>query len=253
MSDDVQGELEAMVAAIDADRAKNGVTQPPVIWSTYAGRLEAHYGVFNPACDYTIHALGPNRRPEYTEVFREKQPDYVVTCREPQYSYEQWLRNTSWDFYEEILLNYRPMMSKKRFVIWHRNGQPWRSADPTAGRISVEPEAPDWFTVPALTGIPAEAPRIVEVEYRIENRLAGIPVVGGLPRYLLGPVHCANTYPVSLPPYRTSWSFPVFPNAGETPLFGAKAFSLVGGKVTILRVHVRPMPATPEQVDALLK
>lgn len=253
MLDDVQKELDAMVSAIDADRAKNGVVRAPVIWSTYAGRLEAHYGVFNPACDYTIHAIGPKHRTQYVEIFREKQPDYVVTCRESQYQFEEWLRNGTWEFYEEILSNYRPMLSQKRFVIWHRNGQPWRSPDPSIGRIEHEPEAADWFAIPAPPGVPANAPRIVEVEYRIDNPLAGVPVIGGLPRYLLGPARCENAIQVSLPPYRTSWSFPVFPNPGEVPLFSAKTYSLVGGKVTILRIRVRPMPATPEQLAALRK
>ncbi len=253
MLDDVQKELDAMVGAIDADRAANGVLRPPVIWSTYAGRLEAHYGVFNPACDYTIHAIGPRHRTQYVEIFREKQPDYVVTCRESQYQYEEWLRNATWEFYEEILLNYRPMFSEKRFVIWHRNGQPWRSPDPSAGRIEHEPEAADWFAIPAPPGVPESAPRIVEVEYRIDNPLAGVPVIGGLPRYLLGPARCENSTQVSLPPYRTTWSFPVFPSPGEVPLFSAKTYSLVGGKVAILRIRVRPMPATPEQLAALRK
>jgi hypothetical protein len=251
MRDDVEHELDELVRAIDADRAASGVVRPPVIWSTYAGRLEAHYGVFNPACDYTIHALGPARREHYAATFRAMQPDYVVTCRRSQYSFEEWLRNSTWDFYEEIVLNYLPMTSQKRFVVWHRKREPWRTADFDRGRVSREPESPDWFTVPALSDTSPDAPRIVEVEYRIDNPLSSIPVVGGLPRYLLGPAGCANTTPISLPPYRSNWSFPVFPIRGQTPTFYAGTFSLVGGKVTILRVHVRPMPATPDQIAAL--
>jgi len=252
-TDQLAAELAPFVAAIDADRAARGITRPPVIWSAYAGRLEAHYGVFHPACDYTIHALGPKRRAEYLDTFRRSQPDYVVTCRPPQYGFEEWLRNSTWDYYEEVILNYDVLATTTPFVAWHRKPGPWRVADPTAGRTSSAPDAPDRFTAPAPPGGPADAPRVVEVEYAIHNPLAGVPVVGGLPRYLLGPTGCENATPISLPPDRTRWSFPVFARPGETPTFFAGTFSLVGGAVTITRVHVRPLPATPAQVNALTR
>lgn len=257
MASDLQSELDAFVAAIDADRAAHGVTRPPVIWSAYAGRLEAHYGVFHPVCDYTIHAVGPRRRAEYVETFRQTQPDYVVMCRSPHFnsevwlrSYEEWLRNNTWEHYEEILLNYEPMTTQKRFVLWRRKTQAWQAVDPNLGRITRDPEGPDWFTVPAPPGSP-DAPRIVEVEYRVENPFGGIPILGGLPRFLLGPTNCSNATAISLPPDRRTWSFPVFPTPGQTPTFFAGTFSLVGGKVTIERVHIRPMSIAPQQLAAL--
>jgi hypothetical protein len=140
-----------------------------------------------------------------------------------------------------------------RFVVWHRKPGDWQAPDPTAGRHTRTPEAPDWFTVPAPPGAPPDLPRVVEVEYDIRNRLAGVPVLGKLPRYLLGPTECANRTAVSLPPYRTTWSFIVYPLPGKTPTFYAHTFSLVGGKVTITRVHVRPLAASKRQVDALLR
>jgi hypothetical protein len=253
MAPRLEAELREMVGAIDADRAARGVTRPPVLWSVYAGRLEAHYGVFHPYSDYAIHALGPARRAGYLAAFRESQPDYVVTCRTPQFGYEEWLRNSTWAWYEELLANFEPFSTGERFVIWRRTGDGWRTPDPLAGRITLAPDAPDRFTVPAPPGCPPDAPRVVEVEYAVRNRLAGVPVVGGLPRHLLGPTDCGNVTPVSLPPGRTSWSFPVFPSPGKTPTFYAGTFSLVGGSVTITRVHVRPLAATPEQVEALTR
>ena len=253
MAPNLEAELREMVAAVDADRAARGVTRPPVLWSVYAGRLEAHYGVFHPCCDYAIHALGPARRAGYVAAFRDSQPDYVVTCRTPRFGYEEWLRNSTWGWYEELLANYEPFSTGERFVIWRRAAADWRSPDREAGRITLAPEGPDRFTVPAPPGCAADAPRVVEVEYTVRNRLAGIPVVGGLPRHLLGAVDCQNQTPVSLPPGQTSWSFPVFPSPGKTPTFFAGTFSLVGGQVTITRVHVRPLAATREQIEALTR
>lgn len=247
MTPELDAELAGQIAAIDADRAARGVTRPPVLWSVYAGRLEAHYGVFHPACDYAIHALGPARRAAYVAAFRESQPDYVVTCRTPQFGYEEWLRNGTWAWYEELLANYEPFTTGDRFVVWRRSGDDWRTPDREAGRTTLTPESPSRFTVPA------DAPQVVEVEYTVRNRFGWVPVVGRLPRYLLGPADCQNSTPVSLPPDRASWSFPVFPIPGKTPTFFAGTFSLVGGEVTITRVHVRPLAATPAQIDALTR
>jgi hypothetical protein len=250
MTPKIQAELDHLVAAIDADRAAKGVARPPVIWSTYAGRLEDHYGVFHPVCDYAIHALGPKRRAEYLDGFRTSRPDYVVTCRPSQYGYEGWLQNGSWDFYEEVVLNYSVLTVGERFAVWVRSSTDWRTPDHT-DYLTKEPDGPDWFTVPAPPGTSPDQPRVVEVEYELRNPLAGVPVFGNMPRHLLGPADCLNGTTVTLPPYRKAWSFAVYPVAGKTPRFFGKTFSLVGGGLTITRVHIRPLAATPQQVFAL--
>ena len=247
----LQREYDTLIHAVDADRAARGVTRSPVLWSTFAGRLEAHYGVFHPYCDYAIHALGTKRRTEYLDAFRRTRPDYVVTCRPTEFGTEEWLRNGTWEWYEELLFNYEPLARGNCFVAWGRKPGGWNTPDPGAGRVSFTPDRPDGFNVPAPPGCPADAPRVVEVEYELRNPAAGVPVVSGLPRHLLGPLNCRNWTPVSLPPYRTNFAFAVFPKAGETPAFFAKTFSLVGGGVKITRVHVRPLAATPGQVAAL--
>ncbi len=247
----LQADFEKLVAAIDADRGKHGVTRPPVIWSTYAGRLEDHYGVFHPACDYAIHALGPVRRAAYFDTFRQLRPDYVITCRQSYFLYEEWLRNSTWELYEEVIQNYEVLVAGRLFAVWRRKSADWVDLDRAAGQESREPEGPDWFTVPAPPGSPADAPRVVEVEYEVSNPLASVPIIGRLPRYLLGPNKCQNNLPISLPPDRTTWSFPVFPHAGQTPTFFGKTFSLVGGQFTIKRIRIRPMNATPAQINAI--
>jgi hypothetical protein len=236
--------LRALTGPIDADRAAAGTTRPPVIWSMYAGLLEDHYGVFHPHTDYVIHAIGPRGREDYLAGFRATQPDYVVIFRRDFFSYEEWLQHGTWPFYEELVLNYDVRAVTHECVLWKRRPEPWRSPDPADGRVSREPDSPHGFTVPPVPGVPADAPFVVEVEYCVENPLGRVPIVGGLPRYLLGSTDCRNRTPVSLPPYRTNWTFLVVPTPGKTPTFFAGTFSLVGGgRVTLMKVHVRPVRA----------
>jgi hypothetical protein len=253
MAPERQAELDAITQAIDAVRSARNLTRAPVIWSTYAGRVEDHYGVFHPYCDYAIHALGPIRRAEYLAAFRESQPDFVITFKTSQFGWEPWLRNSTWQFYEEMLLNYDALpTAQNRFSVWSRKPETWRTVDCDSGCIERDPEGPTWFTVPAPPGVSADSPRVVEVEYEIHNSLASAPVIGAMPRYLLGPTGC-RSLPISLPPYRTSWSFPIFPSGTQPPVIFANTFSLVGGSMTIKRVRVRPLEATPAQLAGLLE
>ena len=235
--------LDVLTTAIDADRAANGITRPPVIWSTYAGVLEAHYGVFNPGGDYLIHAVGPQRRDDYVAAFRQSQPDYVCTFRRSVWPWEECLQNNCWSFYEELVLNYEPLAQSWAFRLWKRRPGAWQSPDPSAGRINIAPDRLDFFTVPVPPELPPGAGLVVEIEYEVKNPVRGVPVVGGLPRFLLHPHDCENATPVSLPPYRDRWSFAVYPMPGKSPSFFAGTASLVGGKVRITAVHVRPIRA----------
>jgi hypothetical protein len=231
-----------MTGAIDADRAARGITRPPVIWNTYASEIESRYGIHHPATDYIIHAIGPTGREEYLEAFRRSQPDYVVLCK-PDMTFEQWLQNATWPFYEEVLLNYEPLLYGCAGVLWRRAAAPWRSPDPTAGRVTRDPDSPEHFTIEPPPGYPPDTPMVVEIEYQIRNPLGWVPVIGALPRHLLlGTGHVYST-PVSLPPYRTSWTFPVFPLPGQTPVLYAGTFGPLGARVTITKVHVRPLLA----------
>jgi hypothetical protein len=234
--------LARTTRAIDADRAARGITRPPVIWSAYAGQLEAHYKVLHPHTDYIIHALGPDGRAEYLAAFRRSAPDYVSVYHRNWFSFAEWLEVSNWSFYEELLLNYEPLLVSPYAVLWRRLDRPWRTPD-EAGRVSYDPEAPDRFTVRVPDGLPPGTPLVVEVEYTTESPLRRVPVVGGLPRFVLAPDRCRNVTPVSFPPYRTSWTFPVLPTPGQTPAFYAGTLSLVGGKVAVTKVHVRPLRA----------
>ena len=229
-----------LAAAIDADRAAVGITRPPVIWSTYAGLLEARYGVFHPHCDYIIHARGPDALERYVAAFRIANPDYVVTLRRDTFPYEGQHQDGGWPFYEEVVLNYDVRTFTKEAVLWKRRPDAWKTPD-LSERIAYAPRSAEEFATPLPPGVPPDTPLVVEVEYEVRNPVAGVPVIGGMPRYLIAASGSRNTLPVSLPPYRNNWSFAVYPIPGQTPTFYAGTFSLVGGSVSIKRVHVRPL------------
>jgi|GEM_PF-757340 len=235
--------LNDLTTAIDADRAASGVTRPPVIWSTYAGVLEDHYGVFNPGCDYLIHAVGPERREAYVQAFRDSSPDYVCTFRRSVWPWEEALQNNCWSFYEELIRNYEPLADSWAFRLWKRRPGEWRSPDPEGDTVAFVPEKGDDFSVPLPEHVPPESGVVVEVQYEVKSPLRGVPIAGNLPRFLLHPRECENETPISLPPYRDRWSFAVYPKDGRTPAFFAGTASLVGGKVQIVKVRVRPIRA----------
>lgn len=235
--------LEALTSAIDRDRASAGITRPPVIWSTYAGILESHYGVFHPSSDYLIHAVGPERRDEYLAIFRRSQPDYVCTFRRSVWPWEECLQNNCWGFYEELIMNYEPLTESWAYRLWKRLPGEWQAPDSATGRVTVRPDRPDLFTIPVPSDLPAGRGLVVEVEYEATVPARGVPVVSGLPRFLLHPHDCENETPVSLPPYRTRWAFAVYPTPGKTPSFFAGTASLVGGKLRVTGVHIRPIQA----------
>jgi hypothetical protein len=244
LSDRLAAHVSVLAQAIDADRAAAGITRPPVIWSTYAGLLEARYGVFHPHRDYLIHAVGTTGRDEYLAAFRAANPNYVLTMRRDggTFPYEEQHQNGGWAFYEEVLLNYDVRAVTRESVLWKRRPGGWRTPDTGEG-VSRPPDGPNWFRVVAPPGVGPEAPLVVEVEYEIRNRLGWVPVLGQTPRYLLATAACHNATPISLPPYRTNWTFPIYPILDRTPTVYTGTFSLVGGSVTIKRVHVRPLRA----------
>jgi hypothetical protein len=110
----------------DAHRGPN--REPPKIWSTYAGMLEARNGIFHPSFDYVIHALGPANRASYLEGFKKEQPTLVQTVM-PTYSvFESWIEQTSWDLYADLLLNYKIAGATPWSIFWEHlpvpNGAP---------------------------------------------------------------------------------------------------------------------------------
>ena len=176
-------------------------------------------------------------------AFRRSEPDYVCTFRRSVWPWEECLQNNCWDFYEELVSNYEPLAESWAYRLWKRRPGPWVSPDTEAGRVPVHPDRADLFSVPVPPDLPVGVGVVVEVVYEATVPTRGVPVLGGLPRFLLHPHDCANDTPVSLPPYRNRWSFAVYPVPGKTPSFFAGTASLVGGKVKVTEVHIRPIRA----------
>ena len=216
-------------------REKFGGANTFSLWSTYSGLLENDKNVFLPREDYIIHALGRERRHRYLSAFRTSQPDVVQTIRRSHFlnytqshDYEQWLRNTTWDFYEDILNNYEILTATDRAIFWTRKSGNWRPPENSFQNLSIAPNASEVeipFTAPAHS----LSMLVVKVTYQIKNPWKRVPTFGGLPRYLIVPECTANALPISLSPYEQEIRFPVMLKPGAHPKFYFEVQSLLPG------------------------
>jgi hypothetical protein len=209
--------------------------QLPSIWSTYAGWLEARYGLFQPSFDYIIHALGPVNRAQYLERFRATTPQLVQTVLPTYTQYEPWVEETSWDFYEDLLRRYAVVQRTPWSLFWER-----QQADAPPDRLLGEPTVDSATQIAALGQVPASPGMpvtlmTVEVEYQARNPLARIPLIGANPRFLVGITGALPRTPVSLDPYVTKVRFPLVAAPGATPTLAFRIFSLLPG--ASLEVH----------------
>lgn len=180
--------------------------RPLQLWSTYSTLLEERTGRFHPHTDYIIHALGPEARASYLAAFLARKPDVVQTLRSRVFVYEEWLRGSSWGFYEAVLKDYDPWFIKDHSVFWRR-----RAVSRTLRGAPVELlSAP--LASPATVDL-AKLPRsrfvVLEARYSLANPWLKLPVFGKLPRYFIETQGAQSAQPVSLPPYGKAWSFPL--------------------------------------------
>jgi hypothetical protein len=207
------------------------------IWSTYSGLVEDEYGVFNPACDYIIHALGPEDRRTYIETFRRTRPENVQTLGRSLFKYEEWVRDMHWDFYGDLLRDYRIAGVTSHSLWWKRGRRtPLVQHAGTAIRIVREREP-----VPVLLPPYASqyAVAVVSLRYHIHNPWARVPIAGQLPRHLVVVSGAMNLYPIALAPYRTEAEVPIFLKQGQRPAISIETESLTPGtSVTIDRASV---------------
>ncbi|MCC6361050.1 MAG: hypothetical protein IT450_20100 [Phycisphaerales bacterium] len=214
------------------------------LWSTYGGMLEARLGIFPPAEDYIILALGPERRRAYLEKFRELRPHFVQTIDRGYTSFEEWLQNTSWDFYEDVLNNYTIVANTAYSLLWRRTESPWREAGGDWTRV---PRGGDGaFTVPFVGDERYPAPiLVVQVKYTIRNPLAAVPVLGATPRCFVHVKDASSTIPVCVAPYEEVVRFPVVPRPGKAPRITSSVRSLVPGvafEIKSVEFRVRDVP-----------
>jgi hypothetical protein len=228
----------------EVQKARTSLGRTPVIWSTYAGLLEWQAGVFHPETDYIIHTLGPARRAAYAKAFVATRPDLVQTIRPGYIWYEEWLEGAHWDFYRPLIERYDVSARGPWSFFWRP------SVEPRAQQASVLIDMPvpaGAATISAPTQLPPDSVGLFEVRvrYRTHNLLGAVPILGGLPRFLLDLPGSADQYPISLAPYATERSFPVVIRGGLPIIVRARVASLVGGaSVTLDSVRIERIPVS---------
>ena len=84
----------------------------------------------------------------------------------------------------------------------------------------------------------------MRLRYHVTNRLKRIPVIGGMPRYLITLGGTANAYPISLAPYDSVRAFPVFASGRSPILLRGDVAALFGGaslRIDSIRVERVPL------------
>jgi hypothetical protein len=238
---------------MDQHRGRDG--SPPVLWSTFSGWLEARNGIFNPTqFDYAMHALGPENRAAYLDQFRRVRPTLVQTVLPKYLMAEIWMEQTSWDFYTELLRNYRAIAGTPWSIFWERlpaskpiAADVW-SGDVAPSTTRIELPVADQFhgdTSVILLG--------VQIDYRTHNALHALPFVGAIPRYFVSVDGAVSRFPVTLDPYTTAASFPVIVVRGRNPVLRFETYSLLpGARFDVSKVRVSRIPIDNDNIGWFL-
>ncbi|HEY9225289.1 MAG TPA: hypothetical protein VIP11_01495 [Gemmatimonadaceae bacterium] len=224
----------------------------PTLWSTYAGLLEARNGLFQPSFDYVIHALGPANRTKYLETFRAQKPKLVQTILPTYSQYESWIEGTSWDFYADLLQNYKIIGDTPWSYFWER--QPSAEPAPTEVWSAKVPANATTIDLPAAPGANGIVLLQAELTYRVRNPLGFLPVVGALPRYLLSIQNAAHRQPTTLNPYVTVSRIPIVAFRGKPVRLSWAAFSpLPGAGIDVDSVKLYFFPVSDANAPWLTK
>jgi hypothetical protein len=233
-------------AVLDANRGPDG--KPPVLWSTYAGLLEARNGLYNPSFDYIIHALGPENRAGYVASFDRVRPTLVQTMSADYTQYEAWIEQTSWDFYSDLLRNYVVADSTPWSLFWKRRAEPLQA--PQVVWEAALPSGSDGVKLPPPPVDPTQSSLVVvqvELEYHTRNRLKALPIVGTMPRYLVTVSGARQTLPITLDPFVSSSRFPLVLDRGQSATLTWHVHSLLpGASIAVSGVRLSEIIVGPE-------
>lgn len=199
------------------------------IWSTYTGLYDSMRGQINASTggeDYIIHALGPERRKQYSDDFIKQKPDYAITLRPAYFPYEEWLWDRHWDFYDQLFENYSVIKDNGSHILWKRNDT--MTIVNHEKHSSFDRQADGSYK---LTVEPSNSVRLYEatVSYDISKML---PMSDKVSRYLLSfGAPSVQHLDISLPSYEHQWTFPVVIKPGQTEVsLSPHTHGLVYGK-----------------------
>lgn len=207
----------------------------PTVWSTYSSLVETLLEEYHPDTDYIIHALGKKRREKYLETFLKSKCDYAITIKN-QWLYGNWLLQAHWDFYESLVDNYDILCQTPSHLLWKRKENPCSQAKIWEGSIQNLGEKNEAILPLNRTQEKYDVV-VVHIEYEIQNPWRSIPFLQYLPRYFVDPVNAQTRQVISLPPYYTEFSFPVFIKSTENP----KLYFSVRSLVPYTTLHVKKL------------
>jgi len=239
----------------------NNNTQSTFMWSTYSGLLDIYYNNLHPhKRDYIIHALGEEERDNYLKAFDKLKPLYVQTTAN-NFDYAEfhgWLLNTTWKFFERVLLNYEPKFSEDYALIWERENHQWKK------------QVDKWDNVIDNIEFPIQLPKhqsmkendetnscqleltVAKINYKVTNKYSFVPILGKTPRFFVFVEGALHSLPVSLPYYKNEWQFPIFHLKGKKISLDFKKFTPVfGADIKINSIEFRKPAITQEKLKFL--
>ena len=130
----------------------------------------------------------------------------------PQYDFDEWLQDEHWEFYEEVLNNYRPIAQVEHALIWQRGPGSWVYPAETFQELDHQNLIGNVVTLPAF---PDQAVVVVRAYYTVSNKWRKLPLLGVTPRYIAEVEGTPRNNAISFPPDLTVFQFPVKLPAGK--------------------------------------
>lgn len=219
------------------------------IWDTYGSIYSTTLGKrVGPRGgeDYIIHALGETRRDQYAQDFISSRAQFVTTLKPSYFLYEEWLWMRHWDFYRHLLTHYEIIADNDSHILWKRLPNTDRDIA-TAPIQSIKKS--DGSYVMHIN--PSDSLRILEatIHYTPRN---DIPAVSSkLSRYLISITgSSAQRFPISLPPYSSTWKFPITVMPGDTEIAlspNVQGFNIGGTFISINSLSINEVRTIPSR------
>jgi hypothetical protein len=208
---------------IDSRRKRNTVS----LWSVNAALLESHYGIFPPAEDYMIHAIGTSRWRHYLATLEQTEPEFVQTMTQ-EYSFQEGQQDEMWEFFEAVLNNYSPLKTIGHSLFWQRNDGPWRQPAKDLRDVEIAGDQSSAL-LPVVSEPGPDRIGIVRIHYRVWNRWSFLPLLGKTPRYLVAIEGSPRHLTISVPPGESEFRFPVQLKPGKPVRLVFRTDTLIPG------------------------